>query len=140
LAEELGEADEGEAGAEGEKGVGFADSGDVEKSEGGEEDEGAEPGGKAVATKSEPAVKEGDEGDAGERGAEAGGELGDTEELVEESGDPEGERRLFEPGLKIPMQDQPAGRKNFAGDLGIDAFVPVGEAVVAEEGEEDEGG
>ena len=44
------------------------------------------------------------------------------------------------------MQDEPVGEvsglrgEDLAGDLGVDAFVPVGEAVVAEEGEEDDGG
>ena len=58
-AEEFGKADEGEEAAEGEEGVGFADAGDVEETEGGEEDERAEPGGEAVATEREPAVQEG---------------------------------------------------------------------------------
>ena len=85
-------------------------------------------------------MEERDEGDGGEGGAEAGGELGDAEEPVEEGGDPEGEGRFFEPGLEVPVRDEPAGLEHLAGDLGVDAFVPVGETVVAEEGEDDEGG
>ena len=38
------------------------------------------------------------------------------------------------------MRDEPAGLEHLAGDLGVDAFVPVGETVVAEEGKDDEGG
>ena len=38
------------------------------------------------------------------------------------------------------MRDEPAGAEHLAGDLGVDAFIPVGEAVVAEEGEDDDGG
>src|ERR1700723_782941 len=63
FAEEFGEADEGQEAAEGEEGVGFADAGDVEESEGGEEDERAEPGGEAVVCAQKPRVEEGDEGD-----------------------------------------------------------------------------
>jgi len=118
----------------------------VEETEGGEEDEGGEPGGEEIARAEEPVVKELDKGDAGERGAEAGSELGYTEELVEEGGDPEGEWRLFEPEAGVPVQDEPAGGikvlggEDLAGNLGVDAFVPVGEAVVAKEGEDDDGG
>ncbi len=97
LAEELGEADEGEEAAEGEEGVRFPDACDVQEAEGGEKDKGAEPCGKAVATKSEPTVKKGDERDTGERGAEPGGELRHTEEFVEEGGNPKGEGRFLEP-------------------------------------------
>ncbi len=45
FAEEVGEADDGKEGAEGEERVGFPDAGDVEEAEGREEDEGGEPGG-----------------------------------------------------------------------------------------------
>ncbi len=38
------------------------------------------------------------------------------------------------------MGDEPAGVEHLAGDLGVDAFVPVGEAVMAEQGEDDNGG
>ena len=38
------------------------------------------------------------------------------------------------------MGDQEAVGEHFAGDLGVDAFVPIGEAVVAEQGEEDQRG
>ncbi len=38
------------------------------------------------------------------------------------------------------MRDEPAGLEHLAGDLGGDTFVPVGKAVVAEEGEDHEGG
>lgn len=38
------------------------------------------------------------------------------------------------------MRDEPAGREHLAGDLSVDAFVPVGEAVVAEQGEQNDGG
>ena len=38
------------------------------------------------------------------------------------------------------MRDEPAGLKHLAGDLGVDAFVPVGEAVVAKEGEDHDRG
>jgi hypothetical protein len=137
---EFGEADEGEGDAEGEEDVHFSDACDVEEAGGGEEDEGGEPGGEAGVTKGEPEVEQAAEGDAGERGAEASGELEYAEELEEEGGDPEHEGRLFEPGLEVPMGDEEAVAEHFAGDLGVDAFVPVGEAVVAEEGEEDYGG
>jgi hypothetical protein len=143
--EEVGEAEEGEKGAEGEEGVGLSDAGDVEEAEGGEEDDGGEPGGEASVGSRQPGVEEGDEGDGGERGAEAGGELGDAEELEEEGGDPVGEGRLVDPDEGVPVGDEPSCEiklpgQHLAGDLGVDAFVPVGEAVVAEEGEEDEGG
>jgi len=85
-------------------------------------------------------MEERDEGDAGESGAEAGREFRDTEELVDEGGDPEGEGRFFEPGLEVPVGDEPAGLEHLAGDLRVDAFVPVGETVVAQEGKDDEGG
>ena len=81
-----------------------------------------------------------DEGDAGERRAEAGGEFGYAEELVKEGGDPEGERRLLEPEAGVPVGDEPASAEHLAGDLGVDAFVPIREAVVAKEGEDGEGG
>ena len=142
---EVGEADEGEEGAEGEEGVGFADAGYVEEAEGGEKNDRGEPGGEGVARAEEPVVEEGDDGDGGEGGAEAGGELGYAEELEEEGGDPVGEGRLVDPDEGVPVGDEPGCEierpgQHLAGDLGVDAFVPVGEAVVAEEGEEDEGG
>ena len=137
---ELGEADEGEGAAEGEEDVHFADAGGVEEAEGGEEEEGAEPGGELIAAEGEPAVDEADKGDAGERGGEARGELGDAEELEGERSEPELERWLFEPGLGVPVGDEPGAGEHGAGDAGVDAFVPVGEAVVAEEWEEDDGG
>ena len=143
--EEVGEAEEGEEGAEGEQGVGFADAGYVEKAEGGEKDDGGEPSGEDVAGAEEPSVECGDEGDGGEGGAEAGGELGDAEELEEEGGDPVGEGRLVDPDEGVPVGDEPSyeikrPRQHLARDLGVDAFVPVGETVVAEQGEDDEGG
>ena len=42
--------------------------------------------------------------------------------------------REFQWGTSQPLSE------HFAGDLGVDAFVPVGKAVVAEEGKEAEGG
>ena len=117
----------------------------MEEAEGGEQDEGGEPGGKGVACTKKPVMEEGDDGDGGEGRAEAGGELGDAEELEEEGGDPVGEGRLVDPDLGVPVGDEPGCEikrpgQHLAGDLGVDAFVPVGEAVVAEEGEEDQGG
>ena len=43
LVEEVGEADQGEEGTEGEERVGFTDAGDVKEAEGGEKDDGGEP-------------------------------------------------------------------------------------------------
>ena len=81
VAVDFGQADDGEQAAEGKQGVCFADASYVQKTEGGEEDERAEPGGEArmgyVAdgAECEPAVQQSDGGHAGERGAEARGEL-----------------------------------------------------------------
>jgi len=145
LEEYVGQAEDGEEGAEGEEGVGFAYAGYVEEAEGGEKDDGGEPGREGIARSEEPAVEDGDDGDGGQRGAEAGGELRDAEEFEEERGDPVGEGRLVDPDQGVPVGDEPGCEikrpgQHLAGYLGVDAFVPVGEAVVAEEGEEDEGG
>ncbi len=47
----------------------------MEEAEGGEEDDGGEPGGEGVSCAEEPSVKAGYDGDSGERGAQAGGEF-----------------------------------------------------------------
>ena len=64
---------------------------------------------RVVASCGGATVEDSDDGDGGERGAEAGGELGDAEEFEEEGGDPVGEGRLFDPGLGVPVGDEPAG-------------------------------
>ncbi len=136
---EFGETDESGAETEGEEGVHLADAGDVEEAEGGKQDDGAKPRSETAVAQSEPAVEKTNECDAGESGAEPRGELRDAEETEKDGSDPEHERRLFEPGLEIPVGDKKAGGEHLSGDLGVDAFVPVGEAVVAEQGEQDDG-
>ena len=85
-------------------------------------------------------MEDADEGDAGERGAEAGGELGDAEEVEEEGGDPELSGGFSSQGWAFQwgMSQRPGASRGRC--LGVDAFVPVGEAVVAEQGQQDDGG
>jgi hypothetical protein len=140
VASEFGEADEGEGAAEGEEDVHFSDAGGVQEAEGAEEEDRAEPGGDGVAAEREPGVDDADEGDRGECRDEAGGELGYAEESEAEGGEPELEGRLFKPRLGVPVGYKPGAGEHGARDAGVDAFIPVGEAVVAEQGEDDDGG
>ena len=85
-------------------------------------------------------MKDGDDRDGRQGGAKAGGEFGDAEEFEGEGGDPVGERRFIDPDERVPVGNEPAGLEHLAGDLGVDTFVPVGKAVVAEEDKDDERG
>lgn len=131
------EPKDGDEAAEGEEDVGFADTRGVKEAEGGEEHQGTEPGGELSAGVEQPAVPEADDGDSGERRGGAGPECADTEETEEKGGDPEQEGWFLEPGLEVPVGDEPAQSEHLAGDLGVDAFVPVGERLVPEQREQD---
>lgn len=119
--------------AEREQRVHLPGAADVEKAEGAEQDDAADPGSAEAVAAREPAMQKRDGGDAGERGAGTCPELRDAEETKEARGDPEHQRRFFEPGLEVPERHQQAVVEHLACGFGVDAFVPHGERAMAEQ-------
>ena len=79
------------------------------------------------------AVDQRDDADAGEGGTGACPEFGHPEDTEKDGRQPEAQGRLFEPGLEMPVGHDPGASQKLARDLGVDAFVPVGERLMAKQ-------
>ena len=127
------EAAERDAAPKGEQHVHFADTADVKKAEGAEEDEGAEPGGECVLSAiSHPCRRATIATPESAEPARAQNSVM-PKSLKKTAVIQSIKRRLFEPGLIVPMGDERLRGEHLARDLGVDALVPVGEWLVAEQ-------